>query len=112
MRTVHVDIIVKMTIPLKPGENPEFVIDELDYNFFDTGIGGNIEDTHIKEKKTLEQTENKAIVQIIVHAVLKLDDETTDVVKWLNDEMDYTFQNGNDQLQDTEIVDYDITDSR
>lgn len=111
MRTVHVDIIVNLTVPLKPGDDVNLVVDELNFCFFDTGNGGNIEDTEMRSKEILSQTKTKAVVKLIIHAVLKLDDETVNLSKWFKKEMEYTFKNGNDDLQDAKIVDYDITDS-
>ena len=114
MRKVYVNVTTKLKINKPRGRDIDDVLADMDYNFVSITDGGNVvEDTEIREWTVIRNDKGMdLVVHVITRLILNLDEGTE--VSQVIENMDYHFTSQTEECEitDTEIIDYDITDSK
>jgi|GEM_PF-1986786 len=105
MRKVYVNLQVILDLNTD-GENVSEIIDELDYDFFDTTGNASVEDTEISDYEVTVFGN----VDLTVGLILNVDDEVE--VSEIVNKLDYEFKNLDDKTITSEIKGHEVMDSK
>lgn len=111
MRKVYVDLKFYLVLNANKDVDISDVVDELEYELIDTTGKATIEDTEIKDYEVIDSNE-KVHLNLVIHMVINVDEgvEISEIV----DELEYELidTTGESIIEKTELIDYEITDSK